>query len=150
MLTMAKRLHNQCQKIEIKLWKDFFFVMLADWQVKITLPIFAGDPPMIRVLWTPENPHPSWGVNKRPLTSVTAIEGCIEDVCELPNLKKPSQQNPSFKLHFSFKYTYHRSLISYNACVFYWYTEMSSSIGMNDLTFRNEFDNEFIWWYKYK
>lgn len=39
----------------------------------LILPFLAGAPPTIRVVDTFTNPHPSSGVNKRPLMSVLGV-----------------------------------------------------------------------------
>lgn len=59
---------------------------------RLCLPTLLTDPPMIRLFCTFEYPHPSSGVNKRPLTSATGTVGIstggIEDICDPPNIEK--------------------------------------------------------------
>lgn len=52
-------------------------------RVQRDLPTLAADPPMIRLFCTFENPQPSSGVNRRPLTFATGIDG----FCDPPNIE---------------------------------------------------------------
>lgn len=55
----------------------------------LDIPFLAADPPMIRLFCTLEYPHPSSGVNKRPLTFATGIEGPFDP----PNIERKANNS---------------------------------------------------------